>query len=495
MEQLADILLLDIRGFTVNMLQVVAIGLSALGLLFLYWLLEYRIYPWYYGLEYTSEKNRSRMRRVTRFSLLSFFIVGILRILEIDASLIRLPLSDMEDFERANPELANDGTANMFIVRISTLVEVFVAFLVANLLDTILGEVVTQRYHRLRNVARQQGSVAVAGHDADRIRWLRPFLYTLVAILFVNHTGLALYEPFSIPSLSKNVASAPITVGRILQAMLVFFFVSLLLNFVTTFLLKGYYQRSKVDVGSQFAINRLLTYFAYFIGFLLVLQAVGFNLIGIWTGAAALLVGIGIGLQQTFNDLICGIIILFERSVKVGDVVELSGHEVGTVRRVGARTSVVETRDDIIIFVPNSKLIGENVTNWSQVERKARFHVTVGVAYGSDTELVKEILLAAANDHNSVLDSPPPMVRFLDFGDSSLNFEVLFWSRDFMRIENVKSDIRFAIDAAFRAKDVEIPFPQRDLWIRGGPPGMFPVQENKEDKAGGDAGAGEVEKT
>jgi small-conductance mechanosensitive channel len=129
---------------------------------------------------------------------------------------------------------------------------------------------------------------------------------------------------------------------------------------------------------------------------------------------------------------------------------------------------VVETRDDIIIFVPNSKLIGENVTNWSQVERKARFHVAVGVAYGSDTQLVKEILIKAAKDHNRVQDSPPPFVRFLDFGDSSLNFEVLFWSRDMIRVEDTKSDIRFAIDAAFRARGVEIPFPQRDLWIRGG---------------------------
>ncbi|MEM9525621.1 MAG: mechanosensitive ion channel domain-containing protein, partial [Bacteroidota bacterium] len=219
--------------------------------------------------------------------------------------------------------------------------------------------------------------------------------------------------------------------------------------------------------GSQFAINRLLTYFVYLIGVLLVIQAMGFDLRVIWTGAAALLVGIGIGLQQTFNDLICGIIILFERSVKVGDVVELTGHQVGTVRKVGARTSVVETRDDIIIFVPNSKLIGENVTNWSHVRRTARFHVMVGVAYGSDTELVKKLLLQVAEDHPKIMKSPKPFVRFLDFGSSSLDFDLLFWSRDFIRIENIKSDLRFSIDAAFRANNIEVPFPQRDLWIRG----------------------------
>ena len=105
--------------------------------------------------------------------------------------------------------------------------------------------------------------------------------------------------------------------------------------------------------------------------------------------------------------------------------------------------------------------------NWSQVERKARFHVQVGVAYGSDTALVKELLITAAKEHPRTMDSPPPFVRFLDFGDSSLNFDVIFWSRDLMRIEDTKSDIRFAIDAAFRARGIDIPFPRRDIWIRG----------------------------
>lgn len=265
----------------------------------------------------------------------------------------------------------------------------------------------------------------------------------------------------------KDVITGAITVRNILTGIFVLFLIRFFLVVFTTFILRRYYDRTNLDTGSQFAINRLLSYFVYLIGVLLVIQAMGFDLRVIWTGAAALLVGIGIGLQQTFNDLICGIIILFERSVKVGDVVELTGHQVGTVRKVGARTSVVETRDDIIIFVPNSKLIGENVINWSHVRRVARFHVTVGVAYGSDTELVKNILLQVAEDHPKIMSFPEPFVRLLDFGNSSLDFDLLFWSRDFIRIENIKSDIRFSIDAAFRANKVEIPFPQQDLWIRG----------------------------
>lgn len=480
MEQLREITLLNYGNFSLNMEQLAIIGLLALGMLFLYWLLEKRIYPWYYGLDSTSEKNRDRMRRVTGFALLSFFVVGLLRVLDIDFlianfelenNLAEMTAEELKRMEMENPDAANDGSGIRFILRISMLLEVLVAFVVANLLDLILGEIVNQRFHRLK--ARDQGKPvqSIAGGTPDRIKWLRPLLYTMVAVLFANLTGLSPYDLFSFPKMSKDATPIAITVGRVLNATFVFLLVNLILSFFITFLLKGYYQKSKIDTGSQFAINRLLTYLAYFIGVLLVVQAAGFNLIGIWTGAAALLVGIGIGLQQTFNDLICGVIILFERSVKVGDVIELSGHSVGTVRKIGSRTSVVETRDDIIIFVPNSKLIGENVTNWSQVERMARFHVQVGVAYGSDTALVKEILIAAAKEQPRVLDSPPPFVRFLDFGDSSLNFDVIFWSRDLMRIEDTKSDIRFAIDAAFRARGVEIPFPQRDLWIRGGLPG------------------------
>ncbi|OAV45794.1 hypothetical protein A3850_004725 [Lewinella sp. 4G2] len=281
---------------------------------------------------------------------------------------------------------------------------------------------------------------------------------------------------------SQGNLAGKITVLHVLRAIAIFYAFRLFLKVLTGYFLRSYYTRTKIDVGSQFAINRLLTYLIYLIGVLLIVQAMGFDLLVIWTGAAALLVGIGIGLQQTFNDLICGVIILFERSVKVGDVVELTGHQVGTVRKVGARTSVLETRDDIIIFVPNSKLIGENVTNWSQVSRIARFHVPVGVAYGSDTKLVQETLLKVAKDHRSVLSSPAPSVRFLQFGDSSLDFDLLFYSRDFLRIEDVKSDIRFKIDEAFRAGKIEVPFPQRDLWIKGFPKATAPAAPAKEEE-------------
>jgi small-conductance mechanosensitive channel len=473
MEQLREIILLEYRGlFSVNLFQALEIGFLTLLMLGIYRLLLKKVFPWYFGKETTSNKNRERTLRVTRLLLFSFFIVVVLRVFNLDYKLIDESLYTIEElkrFEMENPDAANDNPLR-FIIRISTIIKAFLVFVVANVLDLVLGEVLTQRFQRRQSKAKKAGTaIAATSGLPDRIKWLKPVLYMLAIIVIVNDTGLAPYKLFDLPTgLDHKI---PFSVGRLAYTVFLFMVISLAINFFISFLLRGYYLRSKIDTGSQFAINRLFTYFAYLIGILLVIQAAGFNLVAIWTGAAALLVGIGIGLQQTFNDLICGIIILFERSVKVGDVVELVGHQVGTVRRIGARTSIVETRDDIIIFVPNSKLIGENVVNWSTINRTARFNVTISVAYGSDTSLVKEILEQAAGEHPRILDTPQPFVRFVEFGDSSLNFEVLFWSRDFIRVENIKSDLRFAIDAAFRAKGIEIPFPQRDLWIRGGLPG------------------------
>jgi len=466
MERLRDINLFELEMMSVNLYQVVLIALALLGVFVFGWLVLEKLFPWYYSRESTSEQNRGRTRRVVRFVLVSLFLVSLLRILGIDFTFFdqlvqRAPCGDC-------PEV-------YFTIRISTILKALTVFIVANVLDLVLEEILLQRFYRTSQEEKASGGTAPKTVD-QRFKVIRPLMYTLALAFVAQDTGIGRYYFHQIKDSGGDVI-ANINVERLILAVALFFVIRLVLNVFISLIMRRYYTRSKVDTGSQFAINRLITYFAYLIGVLLVIQAAGFNLVVIWTGAAALLVGIGIGLQQTFNDLICGVIILFERSVKVGDVVELSGHQVGTVRKIGTRTSVLETRDDIIIFVPNSKLIGENVTNWSQVERKARFHVKVGVAYGSDTELVKNLLMEVAKEHPRVLDSPRPIVRLLDFGDSSLDFDLIFWSRDFVRVEDTRSDLRFAIDAAFRARGVEIPFPQRDVWVRSSPEGKVETPE------------------
>ena len=235
---------------------------------------------------------------------------------------------------------------------------------------------------------------------------------------------------------------------------------------MTQLILFTYYKKNKVNVGSQYAINQLMKYVLYIFAILMAMESLGIQMTIFLGGAAALLVGVGLGLQQTFNDLISGIILLFERSIEVGNVIELTGGMVGTVRRIGLRTSAVEMRENITVVVPNSKLITENVINWSHTDDKARFIVQVGVAYGTDTKLVKELLLKVARDNVYVLSSPGPGVRFTNFGDSSLDFHLIFWSRNFLVIEDIKSDLRFEINEVFLENKISIPFPQRDVWIK-----------------------------
>jgi len=253
-------------------------------------------------------------------------------------------------------------------------------------------------------------------------------------------------------------------ISNIINAILAFLFIRIILWIILQLMI-GYYKRKKMDSGSQYAINQLIKYVIYVAMVLTVIQALGFQLTVIWGGAAALLVGFGLGLQQTFNDLFSGIIIMIEGSVHVGDMVRVKG-EIGKVTKIGIRASEVRLRDDAELIVPNSHLVMDSIANWNHSDQKARFFIKVGVAYGSDTELVRKILLDVVIKHEKVIDSPKAFVRFADFGNSSLDFELHFWTFDVFGVLNTQSDLRFEINKAFREHKIEIPFPQRDMWIR-----------------------------
>ena len=230
-------------------------------------------------------------------------------------------------------------------------------------------------------------------------------------------------------------------------------------------LLKSFFQRKGIDPGRQYAVQQVFKYLIYTIALLLCLQVVGLNFSLLWGGAAALLVGVGLGLQQTFNDLVSGIIILIEGTVEVGDTVFVDGM-VAKVVSIGIRTSKVENRDHITIIIPNSKLVVDNVVNWTSNKQPTRFNVDVGVAYKSEVAVVNDILLKVANENQAILKTPPPTVQLINFGNSSLDFRLLFYSNELFRAEFVKSELRFAIFEQFRLQGVEIPFPQQDLWIK-----------------------------
>ena len=225
-------------------------------------------------------------------------------------------------------------------------------------------------------------------------------------------------------------------------------------------------QKDDPTDGKALAIIQIGKYVIFLLAILLCIRSIGFNITPILFGSSALFIGLGFGLQDAFKDFISGLILLFEGDMVIGDIIQFEDGVLGSVKEIKLRTSKVKTRDGIIIFVPNSQLTNNRVINWTNSNVLTRFHVGVGVAYGSDTELVEKILLQVAKEEGSINMKIKPFVRFLDFGDSSLDFEVHFWSAEVWRIEFVKSRMRFAIDKKFRENKVSIPFPQRDLHLR-----------------------------
>ena len=201
--------------------------------------------------------------------------------------------------------------------------------------------------------------------------------------------------------------------------------------------------------------------------------------------SAALFVGIGLALQNVFSDIASGIFILFEGTIEVGDMVVVNSLSLeGKVIEIRLRTSIIEPLDSVSVIVPNSKFTTTNVVNWSFNDKETRFRLNVGVAYGSNTQLVRKVLRESAAAHNKVLKNPAPKVRFIDFGESSLDFELLLWlnMNTIQEYEDILSDLRFKIDAEFRRYDITIPFPQRDIHIITQPDVPHKADQEEEEK-------------
>lgn len=253
-----------------------------------------------------------------------------------------------------------------------------------------------------------------------------------------------------------------ISVYNLLLVIIVFFAVKGITYSIDNYIKRRLQKKGIADEGRTSSITQILKYVVYVIGFFFVVKSLGINIDLILGVFAALGLGIGFALQDVFKDLISGIIILFEGNVAVGDILEVDGLT-GSVKKINLRTSLIRTRDGIYMVIPNSRIVNEKVVNWSADNKITRFNVIVGVAYGSDTEMVKNLLLESAKKHDAVIKRPSPIVFFDDFGDSALMFDLHFWVVDTWNIESTKSDIRFEIDKVFRENNISIPFPQRDV--------------------------------
>ena len=224
-------------------------------------------------------------------------------------------------------------------------------------------------------------------------------------------------------------------------------------------------KKELVGEGNALALFQLIRYLIWVVSIGIILHVIGLKLTVLIAGSAALLVGVGLGLQQTFNDVISGIILLSERSIKVGDILEIDS-DIVKIQSIGLRTSKGLNRDEISIIIPNSLITTNKVINWSHQSKHTRFKINIGVAYGSDVDLVIKVLKESALEHNEISDKRMVDVRFLDFGDSSLDFQLLFYSTNIFRIEKVKSEIRRIISKKLMENRITIPFPQLDLHLK-----------------------------
>ena len=240
------------------------------------------------------------------------------------------------------------------------------------------------------------------------------------------------------------------------------------------------FPKYKLDQGIQLAILRVAHYLLVGLGIIVAVQSIGLNLTSLAVVFGLLSVGIGFGLQHVVSNFISGLIILFERPIKIGDRITI-GDVLGDVVNISLRATLIRTIDNISIIVPNSEFITSRVINWSHRDPKIRVHIKAGVAYGSDVPLVTRSLLEVAGNHPEVLKDPPPKVWFNEFGDSSLNFELLVWIPHPKRRPDIISELNRGIDEIFRKNKIEIPFPQRDLHIRSSVP-IEASSQNKDEK-------------
>lgn len=219
--------------------------------------------------------------------------------------------------------------------------------------------------------------------------------------------------------------------------------------------------------GAQAAVGKVIRYTVLTVGLGVALSSAGLDITAVLAASTVLLVGLGFGLQNVAQNFVSGLILLVEQPIRPGDFVRV-GDVFGVVDDIGPRATRILTRDNVAIIVPNSELATTQVVNHSRPTSRQRISVNVGVAYGSDVQKVKEALLAAAQAHPRVLADPGPEVRFDAFGDSSLDFSLLAWIVEPREDLRVASDLRFAIDQAFRGAGITIPFPQRDLHLKSG---------------------------
>ncbi|MFQ5546337.1 MAG: mechanosensitive ion channel family protein, partial [Acidiferrobacterales bacterium] len=386
-------------------------------------------------------------------------------------------------------ELVGYRNLSVWVLRavIGTTIALGILVLVTRLSHELFDGLQTGRHSWHRRLRQAFG--LKPGDRVPGLVWMRVLTALSLWAIFV----LAVLRIWGLPDASMQqlyewvfigftVGSLAIDPSRIVFALLTLAVLVAASGWFRNRLERAWLPKTRMKRGSREALVTISGYTGIAIAVLVTLAVAGVEFTNLAIIAGALSVGIGFGLQNIVNNFVSGLILLFERPIKTGDWIAVGATE-GYVKRIRIRSTYIQTFDRADVIVPNSDLVSNQVTNWMLTESRGRVKVPVGVAYGSDTEKVKEILLDIANNHPSVIkDSPQipdPMVMFLAFGDSSLNFELRCYIDQIDYRLWVLSDMNFAIDKAFREHGIEIPFPQRDLHIRNWPTGEPPVRPKR----------------
>jgi small-conductance mechanosensitive channel len=294
-----------------------------------------------------------------------------------------------------------------------------------------------------------------------------------LAMIYWGYLTLQFFEILeSMKTLANTILDAGLAVGEIEISLrdVLAFAITIVLAFMLSRLLRFFleeeaFPRMRLRRGVGNAVATLLQYAILLLGFALALSAAGMDFSRVALFAGAFSVGLGFGLQTVVNNFVSGLILLFERPIQIGDMVEIGG-VLGEVRRIGARSSTVRTVEGAEVIVPNANLISDQVVNWTLSDRRRRLEVEVGVAYGTDPEVVLGLLRDVGGAHQTVLDAPSPEALFLGFGESALNFQLRVWIPRFEESYQIRSELGVAINSALRDAGISIPFPQRDLHVR-----------------------------
>lgn len=266
-------------------------------------------------------------------------------------------------------------------------------------------------------------------------------------------------------SLGFELGSSNNPVNISIGLVLLVFIIYLITSFILGMFRRIYAKRLPAEDRTKFnTVFSFVRWFIYAVVILIVFDSIGVQVTAIFAASAALLVGIGLALQTLFQDIISGVFILIDQSLHVGDIIELEG-KIGRVEEIKLRTTRAITADNKVLVIPNHLYLTNSLYNWTQNGATTRESVEVGVAYGSDVELVKKLLIQAAKEEELVLTEPEPAVLFTDFGDSALHFKLVFTLGDSINSRFPKSNIRFTINKLFKEHNVSIPFPQRDIHI------------------------------